>query len=92
MEDTEFRKNLLGEVVGPDEGFLKLEVVREKCGMSTSHIYKLMSEGKFPKSKRLTHRCSVWLETDINIWRSMTTDAFYSKYGAQLKEEQERAA
>ncbi|RZG05530.1 AlpA family phage regulatory protein [Pseudoalteromonas sp. CO348] len=92
MDKQKFRKNLLGEVVGPNEGFLRLERVMEMCGMSQSHIYKLMSEGKFPRSQKLTHRCSVWLETDINLWRSMTTESFYSQYGEQLLQAKELAA
>lgn len=92
MEIQEFRKTLLGEVVGPEEGFLRLDRVMDLCGMSQSHIYKLMSEGKFPRSHKLTHRCSVWLETDINLWRSMTTESFYAQYGKTLLLAKEQAA
>ena len=42
-------EDFAGEVVGPEEGFLRLDKVMELCGMSQSHIYKLMSEGKFPR-------------------------------------------
>ena len=92
MEAEKFRTNLLGEVVGPQEKFLKLAQVMERCAMSRAHIYKLMSEGKFPRSQKLSHRCSVWLETDINLWRSMTTESFYSQYGEQLLQAKEQAA
>ena len=91
MATEKFRTNLLGEVVSPQERFLKLADVMEKCAMSRSHIYRLMGEGKFPRGIKVSYRCVVWLESDIDIWRSMTTESFFSEYGEQLKA-QERAA
>lgn len=88
MKLTKYRKNLQGEVVGPDEKFLKRKQVLEMCGLSLSHLYYLMNKGKFPKSHRLSHRSAVWLESDINLWRSMNADAFYKEYGEQIKAQQ----
>lgn len=92
MEDAKFRKNLLGEVVGPNEVFLKRQQVQEKCAMSRSNIYKLMGEGKFPLPQKVSHRSTVWLASDIDIWRSMTTESFFARYGKQILEAKEQAA
>ena len=44
------------------------EVIR-RCGISISTIYKLMDEGKFPKSVKLTGNRSVgWYESVIDEW------------------------
>lgn len=85
MDAEKYRKNLQGEVVGPDEKFLKRKQVLEMCGISLSHLYYLMNKGMFPKSHRVSHRSAVWLESDINLWRSMNANHFYAEYGEQIK-------
>lgn len=88
MKPEKYRKNLQGEVVGPDEKFLKRKQVLELCGISISHLYYLMNKGKFPKSHRVSYRSAVWLESDINLWRSMNRDAFFAEYGEKIKAQQ----
>ena len=45
---------------------LRLPAVAEKTGLSKTHIYRLVQQGKFPRSYRLSERVSVWDEEAIN--------------------------
>ena len=48
--------------------FLRLPEVREMTGLSTSTIYRWMTEGTFPKQIQLGSRSVVWLESDVTKW------------------------
>ncbi|MER2602687.1 MAG: AlpA family phage regulatory protein [Candidatus Competibacter phosphatis] len=45
---------------------LRLPAVAEKTGLSKTHIYRLIQQGKFPPSHRLSERVSVWDEAAID--------------------------
>lgn len=47
---------------------LRISDVRKRVGLSRSQIYKLASEGKFPRQIRLGLRASGWLESEIEEW------------------------
>ncbi|MDI1309397.1 MAG: AlpA family phage regulatory protein [Methylotenera sp.] len=47
---------------------LRCVKVAEKTGLSKTHIYRLISQGKFPKPTHLSERVSVWFEHDIDAW------------------------
>ena len=47
---------------------LRLPEVMDRVGLRRSAIYQRMSEGRFPKSRTLGARCSVWVEAEINDW------------------------
>ena len=47
---------------------LRLPEVMHRVGLRRSAIYQRMSEGRFPKSRTLGPKCTVWLETEINAW------------------------
>lgn len=47
---------------------LRLPAVAEKTGLSKTHIYRLIQQGKFPRSHRLSERVSVWDEATIDAW------------------------
>ncbi|HAT8315137.1 TPA: helix-turn-helix transcriptional regulator [Legionella pneumophila] len=47
---------------------LRLPTVKKRVGMSRSNIYKLMSEGLFPKSISIGIRAVGWIESEINEW------------------------
>lgn len=54
---------------------LRLSLLRKKIGLSTSSIYQMMSEGRFPASRKIGKRAVGWLESDIDQWllaRSVT--------------------
>lgn len=52
---------------GQSNSFLRLEDVMRRVGIKRSLIYKLMSEGKFPKACRIG-RASVWSEREIDTF------------------------
>lgn len=48
--------------------FLRLPEVELRVGLKRSAIYQRMSEGRFPQSKSLGARCTVWIEAEIEAW------------------------
>jgi prophage regulatory protein len=49
--------------------FLRISYVIERTGLSRSHIYRLQSLGRFPKSINLCGGRAVgWLESDVENW------------------------
>ncbi|WP_423170981.1 helix-turn-helix transcriptional regulator [Stenotrophomonas maltophilia group sp. CASM26] len=50
------------------ECFLRKADVLARTGISHSHLYRLMKQGRFPQSIPLSPRLSVWLESDIHTW------------------------
>ena len=47
---------------------LRLTDVRERVPYSRSTIYKLISQGEFPKPISIGERAVAWLESDIDAW------------------------
>lgn len=47
---------------------LRLPEVMSKVGLRRTAIYDRMKRGRFPKSRSLGPRCTVWLETEIDEW------------------------
>lgn len=54
---------------------LRLNQVKQQTGMSRSLIYKLMSEGKFPKQIRLGSRSVGWFAHSINEFLASRAEA-----------------
>ena len=48
--------------------FIRLNVVQEITSLSKSTIYRLVSEGDFPKQVQIGKRAVVWVRSDINAW------------------------
>ena len=48
--------------------FIRLNVVKEITSLSKSTIYRLISEGDFPKQVQIGKRAVVWVRSDINAW------------------------
>lgn len=46
----------------------RLKAVINTVGLSKATIYKMMSDGLFPKSIKLGSRSVGWLATDIEQW------------------------
>lgn len=42
--------------------------VQRVTGLSTSHIYRLMAKGKFPKPTRISHRVVTWQSSEVFAW------------------------
>nr|WP_275588904.1 AlpA family transcriptional regulator [Croceicoccus hydrothermalis] len=47
---------------------LRLPEVMDRVGLRRSAIYQRMKEGRFPRSRSLGPKCTVWVETEINAW------------------------
>jgi prophage regulatory protein len=48
--------------------FIKLEEVKNLCGLSRSSIYRGMNEGTFPKRIKVSKRSVVWSKESIYKW------------------------
>ena len=48
--------------------FLRKADVTARTSLSPSSIYRREREGRFPRRIRLTQRCTVWRESEINQW------------------------
>jgi prophage regulatory protein len=48
--------------------FLRLPQVIQRTGMSRSAIYKMVSDGTFPRPVRLGARAVAWVESEIQSW------------------------
>ena len=51
-----------------DFHIVKLPVVKKLTTFSTATIYRLISQGKFPKQIKLAERSSGWLLEEIYSW------------------------
>lgn len=47
---------------------IRLPEVISRVGIKRSMIYRLMGEGRFPKSRSLGPKCAVWVESEIDQW------------------------
>lgn len=52
----------------PPARLLRLPEVIARVGLRRSAIYQRMSEGRFPKSRSLGPKCTVWVEAEIDAW------------------------
>ena len=54
--------------VAPAPRLIRLPEVMSRVGLKRSAIYQRMSEGRFPKSRSLGGKCTVWVEAEIDAW------------------------
>jgi predicted DNA-binding transcriptional regulator AlpA len=50
--------------------FIRLPDVRKATGLGRSTIYRLISEGQFPKPIKLAARSVAWCSAEIAAWMS----------------------
>ena len=50
------------------ERLIRLPEVMKRVGLKRTAIYQRMREGRFPKSRSLGPRCTVWVEAEIDDW------------------------
>ena len=55
-------------VAEPSERLLRLPEVMDRVGLKRTAIYQRMREGRFPQSRSLGSRCTVWVESEVNDW------------------------
>jgi prophage regulatory protein len=51
-----------------EQQFIRLNKVQEITSLSKSSIYRLISDGDFPKQIQIGKRSVVWVRSDINNW------------------------
>ena len=49
---------------------LRVPAVLEKTGLSRTHLYRLIQQGRFPSSHKLSERVAVFDEADVDRWLS----------------------
>ena len=60
--------SLLGSITN-EKAFLRLDYVMELTGMGKSKIYRLISEGRFPKPIHPAgSRISAWVAGEVDEW------------------------
>ena len=47
---------------------LRLHEVMARVGLKGSAIYQRMTDGRFPRSRPLGPKCTVWIESEIEKW------------------------
>lgn len=52
----------------PPERLLRISEVMARTSLSRSHIYALMKTGEFPARRKLGHKCSRWVESEVDAW------------------------
>lgn len=55
-------------VAEPSERLLRLPEVMKRVVLRRTAIYQRMREGRFPQSRSLGSRCTVWVESEVNDW------------------------
>lgn len=53
---------------GTHHRLLRLPEVMRRVGLKRSAIYQRMVEGRFPRSRSLGAKCTVWVESEIDDW------------------------
>jgi prophage regulatory protein len=70
------RRVAVGRLINPSrlrqpmnpQPLLRLPAVIQMTGLARSTIYKLMGEGQFPGSRKITQRSVAWSSADIALW------------------------
>lgn len=77
MEQTSPVRELADEAIAPLRPLrlIRLPDVIARVGIKRSMIYRLMSEGRFPRSRSLGPKCAVWVESEIDEWINLVVDA-----------------
>jgi prophage regulatory protein len=47
---------------------LRLPQVMDLTGLGRDTIYRYIRQGRFPRQRRITDRCSAWREDEITAW------------------------
>ncbi len=48
--------------------FLRLNHLKQRLGVSGSHIWALVKAGNFPKPIKLSENCTAWNAAEIEAW------------------------
>lgn len=64
----------IGANPATSERFLRLSEVRRRVPYSRATIYRLMNEGRFPRSISLGEHAVAWRESDLVKWMQSRID------------------
>lgn len=67
MSDSQTQENTAEQAVSTVM-ILRRPEVQQRCGLSTTSIYRLMKLGLFPLPIRLGQQAVGWLESDLLAW------------------------
>lgn len=79
--------NIKGEQVSLTDRFMSMKEIAALCSISRTTIKRLMEKKQFPPSIYITESREVWIESDIEEWRTLGAQAFYAMYGKQLAQQ-----
>lgn len=65
MQTTAIEPMAVRPTSGNMQRLIRLPEVMARVGLKRSSIYQRMAEGRFPKSRSLGPRCTVWVEAEI---------------------------
>ncbi len=66
---------------GSPARFLRLSEVRKRVPYSRATIYRLMTQGQFPRPYGLGARAVAWLESEIDAWIAVRVEAAQTQPG-----------
>lgn len=52
----------------PPVRLLKITEVMHRTSLSRSAIYERIEKGEFPRQRKLGHKCSRWVESEVDAW------------------------
>lgn len=55
--------------------FLRMKGIQQMTALSKSTIYRLISEGSFPKQVKIGKRAVVWVRSDVSNWMDQQLSA-----------------
>ena len=55
--------------------FLRMKDIQQMTALSKSTIYRLISEGSFPKQVKIGKRTVVWVRSDVSNWMDQQLSA-----------------
>ncbi|NVE94376.1 helix-turn-helix transcriptional regulator [Altererythrobacter lutimaris] len=65
---SDLQESQSGGISEPPERLLRLPEVMERVGLKRTAIFQRMKEGRFPASRSLGPRCTVWVESEVQSW------------------------
>ena len=57
-----------------EDKLIRLPRVMELTGLAKSTVWAWVKSGRLPKAKKLSHRVSVWRESEIMAWIDKSMD------------------
>lgn len=50
------------------QSLIRPKYTAKRAAISTSHMYDLISKGKFPKPVKISERISAFVESEVDTW------------------------